>query len=78
MTGNMIFGDCIIFQRLCNYSAACQSFFRKMETVIELRRSNNLGLGVFIVVRAAVYLAGKFARDLRVQNGTLSKIEGPK
>ena len=49
-----------------------------MKAVIELRRSKNLGLEVFVVVGAAVYLAGKFARDLRVQNETLSKLEGPK
>ena len=39
-----------------------------MEAVIELRRSKNLGLGVFVVVEVAVYLAEKFAGDLRDQN----------
>ena len=68
----MIFGDCVIFRRLSNH------FFRKIEAVIELRMSKNLGLGVFVVVVAAMYLAGKFARDLRVKNETLSKLEGPK
>ena len=45
-----------------------------MKVIIELKRSKNLGLGVFIVVGAAVYLAG----DLRDQNETLSKLKGPK
>ena len=49
-----------------------------MEAVIKLRRSKNLGFGVFIVVVASVYLAGKFVGDLRDQNGTLSKLERPK
>ena len=49
-----------------------------MKTVIELRRSKILGLGVFVVVRATVYLAGKFVGDLRDQNRTLSKLERPK
>ena len=49
-----------------------------MEVVIELRRSKNLGLGVFVVIGAAVYLAEKFVGDLRVQNGTSSKLERPK
>ena len=40
-----------------------------MEVVIELRRSKNIGLGVFVVVEAAVYLAG----DLRDQNGKIRK-----
>ena len=66
------------FQRLCNFSAACQSFFRKMEVVIELRRSKNLGLGVFVVVEVIMYLAEKFAGDLRDQNETFNKLEGPK
>ena len=78
MTENMIFVDCVIFRRLYNFSAACQSFFRKMEAVIELKRSKNLRLGVFIIVGAAVYFAEKFVRDLRDQNGTLSKLEGPR
>ena len=60
---------------------------RKIYTIVEndifghllLRRSKTLGLGVFVVVGAAVYLAEKFAGDLRDQNRTLSKlIEGPK
>ena len=45
-----------------------------MKAAIELMRSKNLGLGVFVVVGVAVYLAGKFARELRVQNETLSKL----
>ena len=49
-----------------------------MQATIELRRSKNLGLRVFLVVGAAVYLAEKFAGDLRDQNGTLNKLEGPK
>jgi len=49
-----------------------------MKGAIELRRSENLGLGVFVVVEGAVYLARKFARDLRVQNDSLTKLEGPK
>ena len=54
------------------------SFLCKMKAAIELRRSKNLGLGVFIVVEATVYLAGKFIGDLRDQNGTLSKLERSK
>ena len=72
MTENMIFGDCVIFRRLASH------FFGKMEVVIELRRSKNLGLGVFVVVEAAVYLTGKFVRNLRGQNETLNKLERPK
>ena len=49
-----------------------------MKVAIELKRSKNLRLGVFVVVGAAVYLARKFAGDLRDQNGTLSKLKGPK
>ena len=49
-----------------------------MQTSIILRRSKNLGLGVFVVVGVVVYLTEKFARDLRDQNETLSKLEGPK
>ena len=45
-----------------------------MKVVIELRKSKNLRLGVFVVVRAAMYLTG----DSRDQNKTLSKLEGPK
>ena len=45
-----------------------------MKAAIELKRSKNLGLGVYVVVEVAVYLAG----DLRDQNGTLNKLEGPK
>ena len=48
-----------------------------MQAAIELKRSKNLGLGVLVVVGAAVYLARKFVRDLKDQNGTLSKLEGP-
>ena len=49
-----------------------------MKVAIKLRRSKNLGLGVFVVVGAAVYIAKQFAGNLRDQNGTLSKLEGPK
>ena len=49
-----------------------------MKAIIELMRSKNLGLEVFVVVGAAVYLAEKFTGDFRDQNGTLSKLEGPK
>ena len=49
-----------------------------MKVAIELRRSKNLGIRVFVVVGAVVYLAGKFVGDLRDQNETLSKLEGPK
>ena len=49
-----------------------------MKAAINPRRSKNLGLGVFVVVGAVVYLAGKFVEDLRDQNETLSKLEGPK
>ena len=66
------------FRRLCNFLAACQSFFHKMEAAIKLRRARNLRLEVFVVVGAAVYLAEKFTGDFRDQNGTLSKLEGPK
>ena len=52
--------------------------FRKMKATIELRRSKNLGLGVFVVVGVVVYLTEKFTGDLKNQNGTLSKLEGPK
>ena len=38
-----------------------------MQAAIELKRSKNLGLGVFVVVGAAVYLVGKFVGDLRDQ-----------
>ena len=34
-----------------------------MEAFIELRRSKNLGLGVFVVVGVAVYLTEKFAGE---------------
>ena len=49
-----------------------------MEAVIELRKSKSLRLGVFVVVGVSLYLAEKFAGDLRDQNETLSKLEGPK
>ena len=49
-----------------------------MKATIELMRSKNLGLRVFVVDGAAMYLARKFAGDLRDQNGILSKLEGPK
>ena len=49
-----------------------------MEVFIELMRSKNLGLGVFVFVRVTVYLAEKFAGDLRNQNETFCKVEGPK
>ena len=49
-----------------------------MQAVIELRRSTNLGLGNFVIFGAAVYLVEKFTRDLRDQNETLNKLEGPK
>ena len=49
-----------------------------MKDPIELRRSKNLGIGVFVIVGAAMYLARKFPRDLRDQNGTLSKLKEPK
>ena len=49
-----------------------------MKVAIELKRSKNLGFRVFVVVGAAVYLARKFAEDLKDQNRTLSKLEGPK
>ena len=48
-----------------------------MNVVIELKRSENLGLGVFVVIGVAVYLARKFPRDLRNQNKTLRKLEAP-
>jgi len=55
-----------------------RSFVHKMKDPIELRRSKNLGIGVFVIVGAAMYLARKFPRDLRDQNGTLSKLKEPK
>ena len=38
-----------------------------MKAAIELKRSKNLGLGVFVVVGAAMYFAGKFVGDLRTK-----------
>ena len=49
-----------------------------MKVAIELMRSKNFGLQVFVVVGAAVYLVGNFTGDLRDQNRTLSKLEGPR
>ena len=49
-----------------------------MQAVIKLMRSKNLGLRVFVVVGATMYIARNFARNLRDQNGTLSKLEGLK
>ena len=69
----------IVAEKLHN---RCKSYFwsfvRKLKAAIELRRSKNLGLRVFVAVGVTVYFAGKIVGDLKDQNGTLSKLEGPK